>query len=313
MLNYISQTLGNEITVKDFEVSEAFPLYLKNGYSYVKCLILGQSVLFVTPENFNLSSYKKHCVKIEKLTSAKAVLCLDRITPYQRKALIEEHIPFVIKDSQIYLPFLSVCLSEKYEQKADVEKFTPITQLVFLYLFYNNVHLTATEISEKLHCTIMSASRAYKTLTDCGLFKYVKEGRNKYITPIFQNGELLKSAEHFLINPVEKKIYYRKDENLQNNFVAGLSALAQKTMLSVSENEKCFAVLKKNCPSTASVISNTEYQSIGGIKLELWSYEPQILATDKTVDDISLILSLSNETDERILAEIETIRRKYQW
>lgn len=313
MQNYINQTLGCKAEFADFTTPKSFPMYLKSGYSYAKYCIAGQTALFVTPADFNLSSYKKHRTKIEELTSLKTVLCIDSITPYQRKALIEEHIPFVVKNSQIYLPFLAICLSEKYNQKADIEKFSPITQLVFLYIFYNNVQMTATEISEKLHCTIMSASRAYKALTDCGLFDCEQKGRNKYITPRFYGGALLKAAEPYLINPVERIRYFKYEQEFDHYPIAGISALAQKTMLSDSDHDRCYAALKKHCPDFTSIITKAEYLLIGGTKLELWSYDPCVLTKDQTVDDISLLLSLDDETDERILSELEKLRRKHQW
>ena len=119
MQEYISQTFGFETEFKNFKIPKTFPLYLVSGYSYRECCIEDQEILFVTPVDFNLGSYKKHRLKIEELTSLKAVLCIDNVTMYQRKILIEEHIPFVVKDSQIYLPFLAVCLTEKYNQKTD--------------------------------------------------------------------------------------------------------------------------------------------------------------------------------------------------
>lgn len=289
MQDYINQTFGWNTEFEAFDIPKTFPLYLKHEYSYVKCGIADQQMLFVTPVDFTLGSYKKHKVKIKELTSMRVVLCLDGITPYQRKALIKEHIPFVVKNSQIYLPFLAICLSEKYETKAEIEKFSPLTQLVFLYIFYNDTKLTATEISEKLNCTIMSASRAYKALTDCGLFNYVQEGRNKYITPKYYGGELLKAAEPYMINPVEKVSYFKNGDVFAHCTVAGLTALAQKTMLSVSDKEFCYAVSKKHNSQSTPAITKAEYLSIGGTKLELWSYDPCLLTDNHVVDDISLI------------------------
>lgn len=313
MQEYINYTFGWDTEFEAFDIPKTFPLYLKHEYSYVKCCIADQEVLFVTPVDFNLSSYKKHRIKIEELTSMRVVLCLDSITPYQRKSLIEERIPFVVKNSQIYLPFLAICLLEKYENKVEIEKFSPLTQLVFLYIFYNDTKLTATEISEKLNCTVMSASRAYKALTDSGLFDYVQDGRNKYITPKYYGGEFLKAAEPYMINPVEKTSYFRNGDTFAHCPVAGLTALAQKTMLSVSDRERCYAVSKKYNSQLTSAITKAEYLSIGGTKLELWSYDPCLLTDNYVVDDISLILSLGSETDERVTSELEKLRRKYQW
>ena len=313
MLNYIGKTLGCAAEAVIFSIPRSFPMYLKNEYSYEEYLIEGQLCLFAKPAEFNLAKYKKHKAKIEKLTNTRVVLNLDSITNYQRKALLDEKIPFVVKDYQIYLPFLAICLSEKYKNKLSVEKFTPTAQLVFLYLFYNNTEMTETEISKRLNCTVMSASRAYKMLVECGLFDYKYDGRKKYIVTDKSKSELLRAAEPFMIDPVEKTVYFNKDVDLSNHLKSGCYALSEKSMLDFAESDKCYALTKDEYKNISGRIDKEQYHSIGGTKTEVWSYSPIFLTNNNSVDDISLIMSMKNETDERIAVEIDRVRRKYEW
>ena len=313
MLNYVENTLGCAAKAVTFSIPRSFPMYLKNEYSYEEYLIERQLCLFAKPTEFNLAKYKKHRAKIEELTNTKVILNLDSITNYQRKTLIEENIPFVVKDRQIYLPFLAICLSEKYENKMTVEKFTPSAQLVFLYLFYNNAEMTETEISKRLNCTVMSASRAYKMLVECGLFDFKYDGRKKYIVTDKSKSELLKSAEPFMIDPVEKDVYFDKNVDLSKHLKSGCYALSEKSMLDFAENDKCYALTKDEYKNISGSINEERYRSIGGIKTEIWSYSPIFLTNNNSVDDISLIMSMKNENDERIAAEIDRLRRKYEW
>lgn len=311
MQEFIRNTFGTETVKENYVLSQNAPMYLKNEYAYCKYIINGQYCLFMKPAHFTLAGYRKHRDKLIQLSGMPVVAELDRITPYQRKVLIEERIPFVVKDTQLYLPFLGMSLTEKYASKIEIESFAPITQLVFLYYFYNNTTLTATEISQILNCTVMSATRAYKALTDCGLFRYDCKGRNKYIVAEKQGGELLKAAEKYFINPVERVKYYKNVNNVLCG--AGLYALSKKTMLDISENDRCYAVGKDYKFEQQMLISEIEYKQLGGIRIEQWSYNPNILSQGNTVDDISLILSLKDTSDERVQIEIDELRRKYKW
>lgn len=306
MEKYIKSALGCDITEGEYTLPKNMPQYLLSGYSYHKYKIEGQDCLFVAPLDFSLVSYKKHYEKIRQLTGLIPVLELKSITPYQRKILIEEHVPFVVLESQIYLPFLAISLTEKYNKKREIVKFTPITQLAFLYLFYNNVKLTATDIALKLNCTAMSATRAYKALTDCDLFRYECDGRKKYIVPNYIGGEMLRAAEEYLISPKEKSSVVPYDTVTDGMIVSGIFALGHKTMLGVTEKDKCFAVAKTESVDIADDME-------GGIMIEQWKYDPAILAQNGIVDDISLVLLLKDNEDERVQAELDELRRNYEW
>ena len=108
MINYIRNTLGVDIKEQKCDIYAKLPLYLKNEYEYKQYKIEGAECLFVKPVEFSLIAYKKHLFKLVELTKFNIVLELDSITPYQRKALIGEKIPFVVKDYQMYMPFLAI-------------------------------------------------------------------------------------------------------------------------------------------------------------------------------------------------------------
>ena len=310
MKSYLESTLNCNVKLQDNHILEKLPLYLKTEYSYVFCEIMGIDCIIAYPKDFKPVRYSKHRAKLEQLTRMKVVILLDRITPYQRKALIEENIPFIVNGSQIYLPFMAVILCEKYESAPlNTEKFTPITQLVFLYTLYNGNNFTAAEIASVLNCTAMSASRAYKALTDSGLFKIRRDCNKKYLITEKSRAELLSAAGPYLINPVERVIYCENKNKPVRLLAAGEQALADKTMITYST--PCYAVSKKTA-SEITAVDEEYYQTMGGIRIEVWKYDSKLLSCNNVVDDISLILSLQDENDERILTEIEKLRRKYE-
>lgn len=313
MDNYIKSVLGCKVQKVSYDLPINMPHYLLNDYSYQKYIIENTECLFVTPFEFSFVAYKKQYLKIKQITKYPIVLQLKSITQYQRKTLIEEHIPFVVEGSQIYLPFLAIYLTEKCREIAEVEKFTPITQLVFLYLFYHKEKITATDLANKINCTTMSVSRAYKTLLDTLLFHTESYGVKKYLVSSSEDGELLRNAEKYLINPIEKIVYVQKDAVMPDFVASGIWALSNKTMINATDFEKCYAISKKTHFSIEDLVPKALYLSGQGVKVERWYYDPAVLAENGIVDDISLVLSIKDNVDERIQMELDQIRSKYGW
>jgi hypothetical protein len=56
-----------------------------------------------------------------------------------------------------------------------------------------------------------------------------------------------------------------------------------------------------------------DFLDFGGYAVEVWNYDPTLLATDKTVDDISLLLSFTGEYDERTEQALEILKERVSW
>ena len=278
MEQYLKSVLGCSIQKETYKLPDKMPQYLLNDYSYQKYIIENQECLFVIPFDFSLTTYKKQREKIKQITNLPVVLQLKNITQYQRKTLLNEHIPFIVENSQIYIPFLAISLTEKFYEIKEIEKFTPITQLVFLYLFYFKDTISATDLAAKINCSAMSVSRAYKVLTDSGLFRSEEIGTKKYILQNYDDGELLKEAEQFFMNPVEKTIYLNNSTDLPEYIESGIYALGKKTMLNATDSDKCYAVFKKTSLDLSNHISRVSYIAGDGFKVEKWVYDPSILS-----------------------------------
>lgn len=290
--------------------TKKIPMYLMNEYVFEKYVIEGVDCLLIKPDKFNHIRFNKDCKIINEIYHCHVVMVLDTITPYQRKILIEGKIPFIVMQSQLYLPFLAVFLTEKYEIKKEIIKFSPLTQLVFLFIFYNDVKLTAVELANLINCTNMTVTRAYKILVDSGLFKYDICGRKKYIIPNYNKKDIIIEASKYLINPISKVIYVKNNDNY---LLSGLHAL-QDSDINVSDNDISYAIYKDDISLLTDIIGTEEHSVLGnGIKIECWNYDPKILTNTNVVDEISLILTMKDENDERILSEIERIRRKFGW
>ena len=53
------------------------------------------------------------------------------------------------------------------------------------------------------------------------------------------------------------------------------------------------------------------FRDFGGQIIEVWKYDPFLLSDTEYVDDISLLLDLADESDERVQYQLDGIREKY--
>ena len=235
----------------------------------------------------------------------------------QRRNLLENSVPFISVSQQVYLPFWGCAFMEKFKSDTPIpDKMAPGTQLVFLYLYYlkGTESVNLTRISKELKLSKATCTRAINDLTASGLLVQKVEGTNKWIMPAFEKPEFLKKGYARLKSPVERLVYVRElPENLLC-FQSGVKALSEITMVGAKEQDAGLAVSKKTCPSIPAddILSKQDFEDFGGAVIEVWSYDPSLLSKSGRVDDISLLLSLESDRDERIQMGLDEIREKYE-
>jgi hypothetical protein len=63
----------------------------------------------------------------------------------------------------------------------------------------------------------------------------------------------------------------------------------------------------------ARLVSSADHPDEAVAHIELWRYEPGLLATDGTVDRLSLFLSLASVAHERIRLAADSLLEKIAW
>ena len=97
--------------------------------------------------------------------------------------MIEEGIPFVIQNKQIYLPFIGIMLSEQTDRQImPVRMISYLTQKLLLCGLYEKwVNMTVTDIAEKMHVTKMSISRCFDEIQYLGIDVLGMKGKSRVI------------------------------------------------------------------------------------------------------------------------------------
>lgn len=318
MLDYLNKTLGLEATMIPWTEESHLPLYLRNGKKYYLPHIGGVECLLIEADekNFSLPSFRKQITKLPGQPEH-IVLCFKRLESRQRKALIEAKIPFIVPGSQVYLPFLGVVLQERMKSvKAAPEKLSPSAQLVLLHLIYEPTvqPVRKVDLARRLELSAMNVTRAVQELEALGLVTVEKTGRSDYVSAVVSGKVLYEKALPYMIDPVQKRVFVRDKVDFKGTPLAGESALAERSMLA-SPSIVCRAISRKEYKQLSGVeeIDPAWSNSPDYIQLELWKYDPKVLADHAGVDVISLSLSLRGNSDERIEQSVEEVMEGYKW
>ena len=108
-----------------------------------------------------------------------------------------------------------------------------------------------------------------------------------------------------LQNPIERIV--RTDEVLDAP-ICGEEALAELTML--AEPQEYYRAISKQ---QAKQLKKNLHNEFGDNRVEVWRYDPMLLAEDGRVDALSLYLSLRDTEDERVHKEINQLIKDRQW
>ncbi len=315
---YMNFLFGVDLIIQEYTFPRSVPLYLVDGYRFQMTSI--QEISFITMEpttkEYRLPTLIKHLAKASLLSGLACALVFISLRSSQRNALIQQHVPFLVPGAQLYLPFAGCAFTEKKTSSIRLpEALAPGAQLVFLYLFYkkSSSAVTATELALQLKLSKATLTRAVSALEQLGLISVKAEGTKKLLTPaIVAKRDLLDAAKPYLQSPVLQTIYLSKQP--ENAFLGGILALSSQTMLSATKMDGSYVVSTSQVKELESnKISKQDFLDFGGFPVEIWKYNPALLSCGKTVDTISLLLSLNQEYDERTEQALQSVKDNISW
>lgn len=318
---YLDEVLGVEISIFSWKDQKKLPLYLVDAYTFFEISLLNKPCLIMISKNdveLTPHTIQKHWKQIKKKWSDPCIYISDTISSYNRKRLIQQRIPFIIPNNQIYIPDFGFDLREHFKkQRIHKEIFSPAAQTVILssLLREKNERLIPSELAATLGYSPMTMTRVFDELETAGIGKLIKKGKERQW--IFEGAkkDLWEQTKDMLRSPIRSrepmKLYPRG--KLVHMPLAGISALAETTMInSPPLLTYAIGVEEYRQPN----IHKGFYQSPtdeADFELEIWNYNPILFSKDGKVDLFSLYLSLRETTDERIEMALEELMEKIQW
>ncbi|WP_320128624.1 hypothetical protein [uncultured Sphaerochaeta sp.] len=284
------------------------PFFILTRYRIEYVLLDRVKALFLYPktELDQIATIKKHILRIQSIEKLPVVLILDTMTRQRRQYFLDAHIPFVVENKQIYLPFLGVSLQERFDtENVLTMKLQPSAQVLFFYYIYKNENrLYMNDAIKALGFSAMTITRAMRQLVQTGIFFSKKDGVQKVLYATTERRELYHKMKPFLISPVRRKIYVRKENSNPKMVSAGNTALSVMSMLN-PPRLNCYAIESnagRDLQGTKRLLDDENQ-----VCVELWKYDPQILTENDSVDPLSLALSYSDDKDERVEEAVEEV------
>lgn len=322
-MSYIGSSLGITCHADALSLS-GLPFYLRDSYQFYRTRLLGFPCLLMWARESNASpaNIEKHCQAVRNLwTEGEVVYLTDAMTAQNRSRLIQYKVSFIVPGNQMYLPVLGVDLREHFRKlrggnKEDM-KLSPTAQLVVLWaLLKERVQgINSAQMAERLNCTRVAAARAYDELAGFE-WAFVEKSRGNQKTLVFESEghSLWQLASEFMQNPVRKVRWVLNTQSDLPAAVAGESALAKYTLMSVPQYP-VYAIAANEWKGIQKTLQlkETTYPEPGCIALQTWRYAPDLLAEDDCVDRLSLFLSLRQDSDPRIGIATDELLGQIPW
>ena len=292
------------------------PYYLRAGNVFAECAIEEQQCILIIPEEkADGTTLAKRMEEIGELTGKQVILLLENIDAVRRRVLIANRTSFIVPDKQVYLPFVGALLTERGMAKATETgklTFTPAAQVLLLWHLQreNLDRKIISEIAKRFPYSVKTVSGAAKELEQAGICEIAGDNSGKYLH-LIRKEEIWNKAYEKLTSPIQEVVYCNEidmiPEGLQ--YVTYDKALAEYTFMADGSGE-AYAVYK-NDDLIKRLKNNGTFNTVEGrYRIELWKYNPALLAKGGVVDALSLSLCYKDSDDERVMGELNDLVKK---
>jgi len=303
-------------------VSE-LPLFLRERFSLISVKLFDRNwLLAVEAEGWDPGApteYRQHWHQLKKTTGEVHVaMVLPFVSATVRNRMVRMGIPFIIPDTQIFLPETVTLLTESFgTPRPDTGKpLSPAAQVLLLMQLQAGglEDRSGKEISAQLGYSRASLSNATSELEQNLFCETYRKGKEQRITFKLVGKELWEACLPLLRTPVAKTQFVTLKHPLPDAKRAGISALAQRSQL--AEDPLSVFAFPENF-----IRQGLEKGHFNGCadrygadaQLEAWRYNPALLSAGPDVDVLSLYLSLQKNPDERVQAALSEMMEDFSW
>lgn len=338
-LNGIGLETGNPRPWPD---ESSVPYFLRDAFELELVEIMGRTVLLAIADDQRHTPAVLESLtnRLQSASNAEVVYTTAGLTATDRKRLIERGISFLVPDFQLFLPARGVVdLRENYqaEQPAVVQHLSPSAQAMLLAALLRPSELAPAgggdplmypgwtrewvpaEVARSLGYSPMTATRAVRELVAAGIVEQFKPKRgHQVITMVDGHRASWERALRLLRTPVMRTLWVRDTDwvralqGVGQVRVAGESALAAMSDLA-EPRTPVFAIDRHGWAAAGVREYAASPSGHGECELQIWSYSTRIHPNAKTVDPLSLYLSLHDNPDERVQGALEEMMETLPW
>lgn len=112
--SYLREVLGVSVMPEPWQVADRLPFFLRDKYHFFRLTLLKTPCLLLLhariEREINPLTIGKHIMQVRQHWDGEVVYLCEAVSPYVRRRLIEQQIPFVVPGNQLYLPSLGMDL-----------------------------------------------------------------------------------------------------------------------------------------------------------------------------------------------------------
>lgn len=253
------------------------------------------------------------------------VFVFEKMPAFIRQRLVRHRVPFVVPERQMYLPTLAADFREKAvadagNRRGETAHLSGPAQLLLLY------HIQHPQISggrslrewaRLLGYSPITASRIASELLETRLCDVRQVGRKTILDLGEDRKAIWEKALPFLRSPVRERVHARHAAAATSRWPkAGIAALSESTMLGSDERPAIAMATSEYARALVEgTLTETPAADEEGTIVERWRYRPALLCGEgaRTVDPLSLYLSLRDDPDERVQAALKELLEAMQW
>lgn len=278
---------------------KGLPVIYSFSYRFYDFSFRGSQMILLesVKEHSTPTACRKAADRIEERFGRPVVFYFDNLLYYQRKRLVEHGVYYISGERDVFLPML---IASQVKKKILSGKLSAAAQYLLMY------HLQVEslekrpiqELAKVLPYSYISIAKAVQNLEDLGLCRSKRDtSGNKSIDFGLSGKELWVNAKPFMASPVKERHYCTglPEERFPSS---GISALSMYSHLA-PDSEQTIAVYAKEW-------KKEQFENLNSLEgpyiVEFWRY-PAI--GNKSVDKLSLYLSMENDPDPRVHKELE--------
>jgi hypothetical protein len=321
LADYLETVSGTRPQLEALDVPQ-LPLFLRERFSFQRMDLFGRPWCIAlqdrTWDTGTPGEYEKLLQTLRPLLKVPAVFVFSTLPSNTRNRLIHKGVPFIVPGTQAFLPAALVDLRERFPglRGKGNKLLSPTAQLTLLYHLERESlsGLPLKHIAGKLDCSAMMLSKVKDELEEARICEVKRIGRSLVLTFPTSRQALWHSARERLASPVKKTRWVRCANGPLPGLEAGITALSRRTL--IADNRiPTFALGRKTFESRLEqgVLTGCPDADEASAKIEVWSYPPELLGDKKTVDPLSLYLSLHAHSDVRVQQQLERLIGEVAW
>ena len=328
--SYLSETFGLPVRVKpDLKTAEKLPIFFGALYSTWETTIVGHPVILLFQrkrEAVSPAQVAKHVVVARTALGRDVAFVFPTLQSFERKRLVHYHVPFIVPERQTYLPDLLIDLRDLVRGQrvgmpddGRVKHLSTPAQVLLLHGLQHRLGEGDRSLKNwaiLLEYSGMTASRICDELVGLELCESEQNGKRVLLHLGADRLALWNKALPFLRSPKLRIAHVqvaRPDTVLWYN--AGISALSRYTMLAEGRNAvyAMSAAEYRRAKEDQRLVAQASADD-SSIVVEQWRYRPAKLSEDnRTVDRLSLYLTLKDDRDERVEAALVELLEGVKW